>query len=53
MPSRTFIVHHPGCSRDTAVLCELVTAIPNSMGEKPGEGKTLAADIRVVAVFAV
>jgi len=40
MPSRTFIVYHPGCLQDTAVLCELVTAIPISMGEKPGEGKT-------------
>jgi hypothetical protein len=46
MPSCTFIVDHPGCLRDAAALCELVTAIWNSIGEKPGRSKTYAQDIR-------
>jgi hypothetical protein len=40
MPSRTFIVAHPGCLPDTAGLCELVTAVWTSINEKPREGKT-------------
>jgi hypothetical protein len=39
MPSRTFIVDHPGMLAGSGGLCELVTAVLNSIGEKPGEGK--------------
>jgi hypothetical protein len=46
MPSCTFIVDHPGCLRDAAALCELVTAVWNSIDEKQGQGKTRAQDIR-------
>jgi hypothetical protein len=40
MPSRTFIVDHPGMLAEAAGLCELVTAVLNSMGEKASQGKS-------------